>query len=149
MDFRIADAATDRLAELTGEEHEAVKTSDFDLYLNPANPAMNLHTYARHGEGSESYIPGQFISPCVCLCLMKTAEPMRVIPHEQQPIQRWACRSRGALRVGQRATIIQWPHRETAAVRSRGIMGGRRISSITGKARGYADRVAHMRGLRN
>ena len=38
MDFRIADTFTDSLAKLTGEEQKAVKTTAFDLQLNPANP---------------------------------------------------------------------------------------------------------------
>ena len=43
MDFRIADTFTDSLARLTGEEQKAVKTTAFDLQLNPANPGMSLH----------------------------------------------------------------------------------------------------------
>src|SRR6185503_11749548 len=43
MDFRIAYSFTDSLARLTGEEQKAVKTTAFDLQLNPANPGMNFH----------------------------------------------------------------------------------------------------------
>lgn len=43
MDFRIADTFTDSLARLTGEEQRAVKTTAFDLQLNPANPGMSFH----------------------------------------------------------------------------------------------------------
>jgi len=43
MEFRIADTFTDSLARLTGEEQKAVKTTAFDLQLNPANPGMNFH----------------------------------------------------------------------------------------------------------
>ena len=43
MDFRIADTFTDSLAKLTGEEQKAVKTTAFDLQLNPAHPSMGLH----------------------------------------------------------------------------------------------------------
>ncbi len=43
MDFRIADTFTDSLARLTGEEQKAVKTTAFDLQLNPASPGMNFH----------------------------------------------------------------------------------------------------------
>ena len=39
MDFRIADTFTDSLAKLTGEEQKAVKTTAFDLQMNPVNPA--------------------------------------------------------------------------------------------------------------
>ncbi|ROZ76151.1 3'-5' exonuclease [Ramlibacter sp. WS9] len=43
MDFRIADTFTDSLARLTGEEQKLVKTTAFDLQLNPVNPGMSLH----------------------------------------------------------------------------------------------------------
>ncbi len=43
MEFRIADTFTDSLAKLTGEEQKSVKTTAFDLQLNPANPGMNFH----------------------------------------------------------------------------------------------------------
>jgi hypothetical protein len=43
MDFRIADTFTDSLARLTGEEQKAVKTTAFDLQVNPANPGMSFH----------------------------------------------------------------------------------------------------------
>ena len=43
MNFRIADTFTDSLARLTGDEQKAVKTTAFDLQLNPANPGMSLH----------------------------------------------------------------------------------------------------------
>ena len=43
MDFRIADTFTDSLARLTGDEQKIVKTTAFDLQLNPANPGMQFH----------------------------------------------------------------------------------------------------------
>ena len=43
MQFCIADTFTDSLAKLTGEEQKAVKTSAFDLQLNPAQPGMQFH----------------------------------------------------------------------------------------------------------
>ncbi|MEW6774685.1 MAG: 3'-5' exonuclease [Bdellovibrionota bacterium] len=43
MQFRIADTFTDSLARLTGEEQKAVKTTAFDLQMNPANPGMQFH----------------------------------------------------------------------------------------------------------
>ncbi|MBM3506045.1 MAG: DNA helicase [Alphaproteobacteria bacterium] len=43
MDFRIADTFTDSLARLTGDEQKAVKTTAFDLQLNPANPGLSFH----------------------------------------------------------------------------------------------------------
>jgi UvrD-like helicase family protein len=47
MEFRIADSFTDSLARLTGEEQKAVKTSAFDLQLNPASPGMSFHKLAK------------------------------------------------------------------------------------------------------
>jgi mRNA-degrading endonuclease RelE of RelBE toxin-antitoxin system len=43
MNFRIADTFTDSLARLTGDEQKAVKTTAFDLQVNPANPGMSFH----------------------------------------------------------------------------------------------------------
>ena len=43
MEFRIAETFTDSLAHLTGDEQKAVKTTAFDLQLNPANPGMSFH----------------------------------------------------------------------------------------------------------
>ncbi len=43
MDFRIADTFTDSLGRLTGDEQKAVKTTAFDLQLNPASPGMSFH----------------------------------------------------------------------------------------------------------
>ena len=43
MHFRIADTFTDSLARLTGQEQKAVKTTAFDLHVNPASPGMQFH----------------------------------------------------------------------------------------------------------
>jgi mRNA-degrading endonuclease RelE of RelBE toxin-antitoxin system len=44
MEFRIADDTfADSLVRLTGDEQKAVKTTAFDLQLNPANPGMSFH----------------------------------------------------------------------------------------------------------
>lgn len=43
MDFRIADTFTDSLSRLSGDEQKAVKTTAFDLQLNPASPGMSFH----------------------------------------------------------------------------------------------------------
>ncbi len=47
MDFRIADTFTDSLTKLTGNEQKAVKTTAFDLQLNPAQPGLRLHKLDR------------------------------------------------------------------------------------------------------
>ena len=43
MEFRIADTFTDSLGRLTSEEQKAVKTTAFDLQLNPAHPSLQFH----------------------------------------------------------------------------------------------------------
>ena len=43
MEFRIADTFTDSLTRLTGEEQKAVKTTAFDLQVNPTQPGMQFH----------------------------------------------------------------------------------------------------------
>ncbi|MGI9024470.1 MAG: 3'-5' exonuclease [Burkholderiaceae bacterium] len=43
MNFLIADTFTTSLARLTGDEQKAVKTTAFDLQLDPVNPGMSLH----------------------------------------------------------------------------------------------------------
>ena len=47
MEFRIADTFTDSLARLTGGEKSSVKTTAFDLQLNPANPGLSFHRLDR------------------------------------------------------------------------------------------------------
>lgn len=43
MEFRIADTFTESLGRLTSDEKKAVKTTAFDLQLDPANPGMSFH----------------------------------------------------------------------------------------------------------
>ena len=47
MKFLIADSFTDSLARLTGDEQKQVKTTAFDLQLNPANPGHRFHKLDR------------------------------------------------------------------------------------------------------
>lgn len=43
MEFRIADTFTGSLAKLTNEEQKAVKTTAFDLQVDPSSPGMQFH----------------------------------------------------------------------------------------------------------
>jgi mRNA-degrading endonuclease RelE of RelBE toxin-antitoxin system len=43
MEFRITDTFIESMARLTGDEQKAVKTTAFDLQLNPARPGMSFH----------------------------------------------------------------------------------------------------------
>ncbi len=47
MDFRIADTFTDSQAKLNGEEQKAIKTTAFDLQLNPQTPGFSFHKLDR------------------------------------------------------------------------------------------------------
>lgn len=47
MDFLIADTFTASLARLTGDEQKAVKTTAFDLQMDPVNPGMQFHKVDR------------------------------------------------------------------------------------------------------
>lgn len=47
MHFRIADTFTDSLSRLTGIEQKAVKTTAFDLQVNPAQPGLKFHRVDR------------------------------------------------------------------------------------------------------
>jgi superfamily I DNA/RNA helicase len=47
MEFRIADTFTASLASLTGDEQKAVKTTAFDLQLNPEQPGHQFHRLDR------------------------------------------------------------------------------------------------------
>jgi mRNA-degrading endonuclease RelE of RelBE toxin-antitoxin system len=47
IEFRIADTFTDSLARLTGQEQKAVKTTAFDLQLDPSAPGLSFHKLDR------------------------------------------------------------------------------------------------------
>jgi len=47
MQFRIADTFTSSLTKLTSDEQKSVKTTAFDLQMNPANPGMQFHKLDR------------------------------------------------------------------------------------------------------
>ena len=47
MEFRIADTFTDSLAKLTGDEQKAVKTTAFDLQMDPSGSGLSFHKLDR------------------------------------------------------------------------------------------------------
>ncbi len=47
MEFRIAGTFQDSLTKLTGQEQKVVKTTAFDLQLNPAQPGLQFHRLER------------------------------------------------------------------------------------------------------
>ena len=66
MEFPIADTFTDSLARLTGDEQKAVKTTAFDLQLNPANPGMSPRPRSRTATGSGSESPRRIGTSTQC-----------------------------------------------------------------------------------
>jgi hypothetical protein len=47
MEFRIADVFVDSLSKLGNEDQKAVKTTVFDLQVNPSSSGMNFHKLDR------------------------------------------------------------------------------------------------------
>src|SRR5688572_12885321 len=69
MEFRIADTFTDSLARLVGEEQKLVKTTAFDLQLDPANPGMQFH---KLGKGRDPNFWSVRVSRDIRLIVHKT-----------------------------------------------------------------------------
>ena len=47
MEFRIADTFTGSLDKRTNDEQKVVKTTAFDLQMNPAQPGMQFHKLSK------------------------------------------------------------------------------------------------------
>ncbi len=73
MNFLIAATFTDSLARLTGEEQKAVKTTAFDLQLNPANPGMSFH---KLGKGKDKNFWSVRVNADVRLIIHRSAESL-------------------------------------------------------------------------
>ncbi len=71
MEFRIADTFTDSLAWLTGDEQKAVKTTAFDLQLNPSHPSLQFHRLEKPKDPN-------FWS-------MRVSKDVRIIVHRTRP----------------------------------------------------------------
>jgi hypothetical protein len=76
MEFRIADTFTESLARLTGDEQKVVKTTAFDLQLNPANPGMSFHKLEKAKDKNfwsvrvSDDIPLRLCNQCVLSCAL-------------------------------------------------------------------------------
>lgn len=92
MNFRIADTFTASLARLTGEEQKAVKTTAFDLQLNPASPGMSLH---KLDKARDKDFWSVRVSRDIRLIVHKTADSLLLcyVGHHDQAYQ-WAERRR-------------------------------------------------------
>ena len=61
MQFLIADTFSDSLGRLTGDEQKAVKTTAFDLQMNPASPGLSFH---KLDKAKDHYCPVNFLTMC-------------------------------------------------------------------------------------
>lgn len=88
MDFRIADTFTDSLAKLTGDEQKAVKTTAFDLQMDPANPGMQFH---RLDKAKDKNFWSVRVSSELRIIVHKTSESLLLcyVDHHD-PAYRWA-----------------------------------------------------------
>ena len=92
MEFRIADTFTDSLTKLTGQEQKIVKTTAFDLQMNPANPSMQFHRIDRSKDPNFWSIR---VNRDISLVIHKTKSSMLLcyVDHHDQAYQ-WAERRR-------------------------------------------------------
>jgi len=92
MQFRIADTFTSSLARLTGEEQKAVKTTAFDLQMNPANPGMSFH---KLDKARDKNFWSVRVSSDIRLVVHKTADSLLLcyVDHHDKAYQ-WAERRR-------------------------------------------------------
>ncbi len=91
MNFRIAGTFTDSLAKLTGEEQKQVKTTAFDLQLNPANPGMQFHKLDR---AKDSNFWSVRVSRDIRLIVHKTDKSLLIcyVGHHDKAYQWAECR---------------------------------------------------------
>jgi hypothetical protein len=92
MQFLIADTFTDSLTRLTGEEQKAVKTTAFDLQLNPASPGMQFHKVDR---GRDQNFWSVRVNRDIRLIVHRTADSLLLcyVDHHDKAYQ-WAARRR-------------------------------------------------------
>ena len=104
MDFRISDTFTDSLAKLTGEEQKSVKTTAFDLQLNPAHPSMSLH---RIEKSKDKYFWSVRAGSDIRLIVHKTAASLLLcyVDHHDKAY-RWA--ERRKLETHPKTGAVQW-----------------------------------------
>ncbi len=104
MDFRIADTFTDSLAKLTGDEQKAVKTTAFDLQLNPANPGMSFH---KLDQARDKHFWSVRVSSDIRLIVHKTASSLLLcyVDHHDAAYE-WA--NRRKLETHPKTGAAQW-----------------------------------------
>ena len=92
MEFRIAASFTDSLAKLTGDEQKAVKTTAFDLQVEPSAPGLSFHKVDRARDRNFWSVR---VSRDVRLIVHRTASSvMLVYVDHHDAAYRWAERRR-------------------------------------------------------
>lgn len=88
MNFRISITFTDSLTRLTAEEQKAVKTTAFDLQMNPANPGMSFH---KLGQAKDPNFWSVRVNNDIRLIVHKSASSLLLcyVDHHEQAY-RWA-----------------------------------------------------------
>lgn len=88
MEFRIADTFVDSLAKLNNQDQKAVKTTAFDLQINPASPGMKFHKLDRAQDPNFASVR---VSRDLRLIVHRTKNSLMLcyVDHHQ-PAYRWA-----------------------------------------------------------
>jgi len=73
MQFLIADSFTDSLTRLTADEQKAVKTTAFDLQVNPASPGLRFH---RLGKGKDKNFWSVRVSADIRIIVHRTEDSL-------------------------------------------------------------------------
>ena len=73
MQFLIADSFTDSLTRLTAEEQKAVKTTAFDLQVNPASPGLRFH---KLGKGKDKNFWSVRVSADIRIIVHRTEQSL-------------------------------------------------------------------------
>ncbi|WP_137173019.1 3'-5' exonuclease [Massilia sp. HP4] len=135
MEFRIADTFTESLAKLTGDEQKAVKTTAFDLQLNPAHPSMSLH---RIEQSKDKNFWSVRVSSDIRLIVHKTASSFLLcyVDHHDKAYK-WA--ERRKLEVHPKTGAAQWVEiRERVA---EVIVRGDHVATVSEAVKTKSDRL--------
>ena len=126
MNFRIADTFTDSLARLTSEEQKLVKTTAFDLQMNPVNPGMAFHKIDKSKDknfwsvrvGSDIRLIVHKVQDSLLLCF--------VDHHDRGPLERTLRIAHEGSQIEIVATATSMAHDLSAGGRAAGACIGRR-----------------------
>lgn len=138
MNFRIADTFTDSLARLTGDEQKVVKTTAFDLQIDPSGPGLSFH---KLDHARDKNFWSVRVSRDIRLIVHRTASSLLLcyVDHHDKAY-RWAERRR--LETHPRTGAAQWveiPQRVEAVPIGRTMFGA--AGAVGHRPSGSADRA--------